>query len=148
MDNFYSLDDFLLVRDILLDKLYPEYLGEYTLSNGNTVPAIVVDPSHNGLPINTSVEGVEIVIIPWVTQSVRQLNQGYRLESETEVLVKQWDPSQNLLAVIPRLLHALPGLSRINPRILPTAEIVESQSLFYTTRILLTLGDPKYANTL
>lgn len=89
------------------------YLGTYTLANGSTTPAISVRGAGESLPPNTTVSGLEVVILrePELVP-VRQYQKEHAFSRWTIYLV-DWDGTNSLQEVAGKLIWAYPGSNAV-----------------------------------
>lgn len=92
-----------------LELLLASQLGEYTLANGVTTPAIAVRAQSERLPTGTKARGLEVVVIRYPEETpIRQ----YRLEPLEDlwtVWLVGWDNSADLTESTEIILTAFPG---------------------------------------
>ena len=92
-----------------LETTLVDVLGQYTLANGVQCPAISVRAPGESLPPNTTVSGLECVIVrePELVP-IRQYSQEHAFSRWTLYLV-DWSGDASLQDVAGRLLWAYPG---------------------------------------
>lgn len=90
-----------------------DVLGTYTLANGVTTPAISVRAAGESLPPNTTVQGLECVIVrePEL-EVVRQYKQEQAFSIWTLYLV-DWNGDESLQEIAGRLIWAYPGSNAV-----------------------------------
>ena len=92
-----------------LSLLLTDQLGEYTLSNAATTPAIAVRAESERLPTGTKVAGLEVVVIRYPEQTpVRQYLDEVS-ENFWTVWLVGWDNTAKLLEAASILLTSFPG---------------------------------------
>ena len=90
------------------------YLGTYTLANGSTTQAISVRAAGDSLPPNTTVTGLECVILQEPElEVIRQYEKEHAFQRWTIYLV-DWDGNTALNTVAGRLLWAYPGSNAVS----------------------------------
>ncbi len=96
-----------------LETTLVDVLGVYTLANGASCPAISVRGAGESLPPNTTVTGLECVIVrePELVP-VRQYAQEHSFSRWTLYLV-DWSGEASLQDVAGRLLWAYPGSNAV-----------------------------------
>lgn len=99
----------LLDLRLALETLLADDLGEYTLPNGITTPALAVRSEGESLPTNTKVSGLEVVVLaqPALTPVLQYEAQG-TLRDWTVYLI-DWDGTVAMDAVASKLLYAFAG---------------------------------------
>lgn len=109
--------ELLALRTAIEEKL-GELLGDYTLSNGSTTPAISVRSGGESLPPGTKVEGLEAVIIREPDlQEARVYKDALALRRWTVYLV-DWSGEGDLEAAAAELVFAFGG-ARTFPVLVP-----------------------------
>jgi hypothetical protein len=97
-----------------LETTLVDVLGTYTLANGVQCPAISVRAAGESLPPNTTVTGLECVIVrePELVP-IRQYSQEHAFSRWTLYLV-DWSGDASLQDVAGRLLWAYPGSNAVS----------------------------------
>ena len=109
-----TIDSPRQLREVIESALGDE-LGTYTFENGLSAPAIAYAPNLSDYPpANTVVAGLEVVILP-PSPAISPLLQGYAVENQWFLYLKQWSPSKT-----PRpALHRLLGVAKCIKRVIP-----------------------------
>ena len=96
-----------------LETTLVDVLGQYTLANGQVTPAISVRGAGESLPPNTTVSGLECVIVrePELVP-IRQYSDEHAFSRWTLYLV-DWSGDASLQSVAGRLLWAYPGSNAV-----------------------------------
>lgn len=96
-----------------LETVLADYLGDYTLANGATTPAISVRAAGESLPPNTTVTGLEVVILrePELVP-VRQYRNEQAFSRWTLYLV-DWIGTSSLQEVGGVLIAQYPGSNAV-----------------------------------
>ena len=96
-----------------LETVLVNYLGDYTLANGAKTPAISVRAAGESLPPNTTVSGMEVVILrdPELV-AVRQYQREQAFSRWTLYLV-DWSGDTSLQEVGGVLIAAYPGSNAV-----------------------------------
>ena len=96
-----------------LETVLVNYLGDYTLANGAKTPAISVRAAGESLPPNTTVSGMEVVILrdPELVP-VRQYSREQAFSRWTLYLV-DWSGDTSLQEVGGVLIAAYPGSNAV-----------------------------------
>lgn len=96
-----------------LETVLADYLGDYTLANGATTPAISVRAAGESLPPNTTVTGLEVVILrePELVP-VRQYRNEQAFSRWTLYLV-DWMGTSSLQEVGGVLIAQYPGSNAV-----------------------------------
>lgn len=96
-----------------LETVLVNYLGDYTLANGAKTPAISVRAAGESLPPNTTVSGMEVVILrdPELV-AVRQYQREQAFSRWTLYLV-DWSGDASLQEVGGVLIAAYPGSNAV-----------------------------------
>lgn len=89
------------------------YLGTYTLANGSTTPAISVRAPGESLPANTTVIGLEVVIVrePEL-ETITQYTKALAISRWTVYLV-DWSGNASLQEIAGKLIWAYPGTNAV-----------------------------------
>lgn len=97
-----------------LETVLVDYLGDYTLANGIKTPAIAVRAAGESLPPNTTVTGLEVVIVrePELVP-VRQYQREQAFSRWTLYLV-DWSGDSSLQEVGGVLLREYPGSNAVS----------------------------------
>ena len=96
-----------------LETVLADYLGDYTLANGASTPAISVRAAGESLPPNTTVSGMEVVILrePELVP-VRQYSNEQAFSRWTLYLV-DWSGDTSLQEVGGVLIREYPGSNAV-----------------------------------
>lgn len=96
-----------------LETVLADYLGDYTLANGAKTPAISVRAAGESLPPNTTVTGMEVVILrePELVP-VRQYSREQAFSRWTLYLV-DWSGDTSLQEVGGVLIREYPGSNAV-----------------------------------
>ena len=97
-----------------LETTLVDVLGTYVLANGMTTPAISVRAAGESLPPNTTVQGLECVILrePEL-EVIRQYEKEHAFSRWTVYLV-DWNGDASLQEIAGRLLWAYPGSNAVS----------------------------------
>lgn len=90
------------------------YLGTYTLANGSTTPAISVRAVGESLPPNTTVTGLECVIL---REPELETITAYRKElaiSRWTVYLVDWNGNSSLQEIAGKLIWSYPGSNAVS----------------------------------
>lgn len=93
-----------------LETALADQLGQYTLPNGYTIPAISVRPTGDHLPAGTTVTGVECVLLAEPTRTVLTQYQHPPVRLYWTVYLSDWSGSADFGSCLTALLSSWPGL--------------------------------------
>jgi len=92
-----------------LEILLRNELGEYTLANGVTTPAIAVRAQSERLPTGTKATGLEVVVIRYPEETPIRQYVNEPLDAIWTVWLVGWDNTAELQGAMELLLLAYPG---------------------------------------
>lgn len=106
-------------------------LGEYVFANGKSVPAISIDNNGEYPPSGTKITGLECVIIPLNNLIATRMCGSKQIKYQSDILLKQWDSTKNLIRAVEKLIAGLPEISRVGPRLLANGDLqsIEQQRI-------------------
>lgn len=112
------------------------YLGTYRFPNGQETEAIAIDYNATYPPPGTVIEGLEVVIVPRSSLGISGLIGGKSVTYQADVILKQWDVTQDTFCATDLIIGAIPELIDVGPRVLPNGELqnIESIRLTFQTR--------------
>lgn len=124
------MEHILAIKEKIFNLLQSE-LGQYTFANGQSVPAISVDNNGQFPPPGTVIKGLECVIIPLNNAIATRLCGSKQITYQSDILLKQWNSSSNVICATEKILAGLPEVARIGPRLLSNGELqsIEQQRI-------------------
>jgi hypothetical protein len=125
------------IREKILSILELE-LGQYTFTNGQSVPALSVDDGQFP-PSGTVITGLECVIVPLNNAVTTRLCGSKQITYQSDILLKQWDLDSNVICAVEKLTAGLPEIATIGPRLLANGNLssIEQQRITIETNEII-----------
>lgn len=122
------------IREKILSILESD-LGQYTFTNGQSVPALSVDNNGQFPPPGTVITGLECVIVPLNNAVTTRLCGSKQITYQSDILLKQWNLDSNVICAVEKLTAGLPEIATIGPRLLANGNLssIEQQRITIET---------------
>lgn len=107
-------------------------IGTYRFTNGETTAAIAIDYNATYPPPGTVIEGLEVVVIPKSSLGISGLIGGKLATYQADVILKQWDATQDTFCATDVIIGSIPELINVGPRVIPDGELQNIEQIRLT----------------
>lgn len=108
------------------------FIGTYRFPNGQETQAIAIDYNSTYPPPGTVIEGLEVVIIPRSSLGISGLIGGKLATYQADVILKQWDITQDTFCATDIIIGSIPELINVGPRVMPNGELQNIEQIRLT----------------